>query len=71
MWFVHHTYPVDMTKVREIYIDASYNTLKMNTHLYAIVAQELGYSTPLAFMLMEIHDEENTKSRKHEREASE
>jgi hypothetical protein len=66
---VHHTYPIDPSKVTEIFIDATYNTSKTNTHLYSIVGQELGYSTPLAFMLMEIHDKENTKSMAHAGEA--
>ena len=58
-----------METVREIYIDATYNTSKTNTHLYSIVAQELGVSVPFAFMLMEIHDKENTKHEKHYGEA--
>ena len=59
-----------MSKVREVYIDATYNTSKTNTHLYSIVAQELKHSVPVAFMLMEIHPRENTKNNnKHEKEA--
>jgi hypothetical protein len=59
-----------MSKVHEIFIDATYNTSKTNTHLYSIVAQELGYSMPLGFMLMEIHPREDTKTAKHGNEAS-
>ena len=33
------------------------------------MAQELGYGVPLAFMLMEIHDKEDTKTKRHEGEA--
>lgn len=71
VWFVHETYPIDLSKVREIFIDATYNTSKTNTHLYSICAQELGYSTPLAFMLMEIHPREDTKTQAHSGEALE
>jgi hypothetical protein len=70
IWFVHGAYDVDPSKVREIFIDATYNTSRLQNHLYAIMAQELGYGIPLAFMLMEIHDNEETKSQKHEGEAS-
>ena len=62
---------MDMTNVREIYVDATFNMSKTSSHLFAIVAQELGYSTPLAFMLMEIHPRENTKNEKHDGEAYE
>jgi hypothetical protein len=34
------------------------------------MAQELGYGVPIAFMLMEIHKDEDTKSNKHDGEAS-
>ena len=61
-------YPIDLSKAT---VDATYNTSKTNAHLYSIVAQELGYSTPLAFMLMEIYDKENTKSMDHAGEALE
>jgi hypothetical protein len=60
-----------MTRVQEIFIDATYSTSKSNTHFYAIVAEELGYSVPLGFMIMEIHDQENTTSAKHAGEAKE
>jgi len=43
----------------------------MPNHLYAVVSQELGYGVPLAFMLMEIHPKEDTKTKKHENEALE
>jgi len=56
--------------VREIFIDAIYSTSSLQNHLYAIMAQELRYGIPLAFMLMKIHDNEETKSQKHESEAS-
>jgi len=58
-----------MSLVREVFIDATYNTSKVNTHLYAIVAQELGYGVPLGFMLMEIHRKEDTRTNKHSGEA--
>jgi hypothetical protein len=69
IFFTDKAFPIDVAKVREIYIDATYNTSKIKTHLYSIVAQELGYSVPFAFMLMEIHEKEDTKSRKHHGEA--
>lgn len=69
IWFVHQAFEVDPSSVREVFIDATYNTSKKKNHLYAIVAQELGYGVPLAFMLMEIHDKEDTQTKKHEGEA--
>ena len=60
---------VDLPSVKEIFIDATFNTSKVSSHLYAIVGQELGYSVPLAFMLMEIHPKEDTRKNKHEDEA--
>ncbi len=65
MWFVHgHFRIADLSKVEEIFIDASYNTSKTATHLYPIIANELGYGIPLDFMLMEIGNKENTHSGK-------
>src|SRR5947207_13281618 len=69
MWFVHQSFSVDMSKVKEIFIDAIYNTSIMTTHLYTIVAQELGYGVPLGYMLMEIHKKEDTHTDKHKEEA--
>lgn len=71
MWFIHEHLSVELSQVKEIFIDATYNTSKMPNHLYAVVSQELGYGVPLAFMLMEIHPKEDTKAKKHTLEASE
>jgi hypothetical protein len=71
IWFVHDELKVDMAKVEEILIDATYNTSKQMNHLYSIVCQELGYGMPLAFMLMEIHSKENTRTNAHQGEALE
>jgi hypothetical protein len=43
-------------------VDATYNTSKVNCHLYAIVTEELGYGVPIAFMLMQMGERENYKS---------
>ena len=69
IWFVHQAFEVDPSSVREVFIDATYNMSKKKNHLYAIMAQELGYSVPLAFMLMEIHDQEDPQTKKHEGKA--
>ena len=69
IWFVTQALDIDMTKVREVYIDATYNVSKSNTHLYALIAEELGYGVPLGFMLVEIHDKEDTRNEKHHGEA--
>jgi hypothetical protein len=70
MWFVHrHFQMTDLSLVKEIFIDATYNTSKEATHLYAIVGNEYGYGIPLGFMLMEIGKKENTKSSKTVKEA--
>lgn len=60
---------VDLSTVKEVFIDATFNTSKVNSHLYAIVGQELGYGIPLAFMLMEIHSKEDTRKKAHEGDA--
>ena len=62
---------MDLSKVKEVFIDATYNTSKSPTHLYAIVAQELGYGVPLGYMLMEIHPKEDTRTNAHKGEALE
>ena len=62
---------VDLAKITEVFVDATYNTSKTNTHLYVVIADESGYGVPLAFMLMEIHDKENTKTTTHRGEAKE
>jgi hypothetical protein len=67
---VHIVYNVNPLKVQEIFIDATYNCPDKANHLYTIMAQELGYGILLAFMLMEIHKDEDTKSKKHNSEAS-
>ena len=70
IWFVHEPLSVDPLKVTEVFIDATYNTLKLNTHFYAIVAEELGYGVLLGFMMMEVHLKEDTKTNKHAGEAT-
>ena len=69
MWFVDKSFESDFSKVTEIFIDVTYNTSKVNIHLYAIVAQELGYEVLLDYMLMEIHSKEDIKFNKHVGEA--
>ena len=71
MWSIHEHMSVEPAQVKEIFIDAIHNTSKMPNHLYAVVSQELGYGVPLAFMLMAIHPKEDTKSKKHAKEALE
>jgi hypothetical protein len=58
---VHEHFNVDMSKVREIFIDATYNTSKIPVLLYALVAEELGYGVLLGFMLVKIGGRENTR----------
>lgn len=60
MWFVHNHFPVDMDLVKEVFIDATYNTArKTPCHIYGIVAEEAGYSIPIGFMLVAILDSED------------
>ena len=62
---------MNLSKVKEIFIDATYNTSKINTHFYAIVAEELEYGIPVGFMLMSMSERENPEtSVKYDREAS-
>ena len=58
---MHEHFNVDMSKVREVFIDTTYNTSKIAVHLYALVAEELGYGVPLGFMLVKIGGRENTR----------
>jgi hypothetical protein len=60
-----------LTKVKEVFIDATYNTSRGNMHLHAIVVEELGYGIPVAYMLVDVPKIENTKSKQHERESLE
>jgi hypothetical protein len=69
MWFVEKSAKVDMAAVKEVFIDATFNTSKVNSHLSAIVAQELGYSVPLGFMLMEVRSKEDTRRPEHKGES--
>jgi hypothetical protein len=62
---------VDLSKIKEVYVDATFNTSKSNSHLYALVAQELGYGVPVAYMLMEIGAKEDTRKQTHKGEALE
>jgi hypothetical protein len=56
MWFVTQALEIDMAKVKEVYIDATYGVSKSNVHLSALLAEELGYGVPLGFMLVAIRD---------------
>jgi hypothetical protein len=58
-----------MGAVKEVFIDTTFNTSKVNSHLSAIVAQELGYSVPLGFMLMEVRSKEDTRRPEHKGES--
>src|SRR5215471_11440935 len=71
IWFIHDHFSVDLSRVTEVFIDATYNTSKVNTHFYAIVAEELGYGIPIGFMLMSMGEWENPEvSDKYNQEAS-
>jgi hypothetical protein len=70
MWFVGEgMFEVDYSRVSEVFIDATFSVSKTNVHLYAILAEELGYGVPLGFMLMGIHDKENATTSQHKHEA--
>jgi hypothetical protein len=57
---VHKAYPAVLSKAEEIFVDATHNTSKTNTHLYSIVGCEQGYGVPLGFMLLNMGDKEDT-----------
>ena len=70
-WFVHKHFDIEnLSLVKEIFVDATYNTTKESIHLYAIVADEGGYGIPLGFMLMEVPKNENPNSRRAEGQAT-
>jgi hypothetical protein len=71
IWFVYEVFDVDLSKVKEVFIDATYNTSRMAMHLYAIITEELGYGIPIGYILVEVHHREDTKSNKHARESLE
>src|SRR5436305_4615724 len=60
-----------MTKVKEIFIDVTYNTFKMNTHFYSIVINEFKYNVLFKFILMKIHAKQNMKTQKHKKKTLE
>ena len=68
IWFIHWHLFVDMTKVKEIFIDVTYSTFKMNMHFYSIVINELEYNVSLKFILMKIHAKKDMKTQKHKKE---
>jgi hypothetical protein len=72
MWFIGEgMFSVDYSKVTEVFIDATFSVSRGNVHLYAIIAQELGYGVPLGFMMMEIHNKEDGRTAEHKGEALE
>jgi hypothetical protein len=71
IWFVDKGFKIDMSHVKEIFIDATYGTAKLANHLYSMVGQELGYGIPLGFMIMEIHPKEDCRTNQHTGEALE
>jgi len=71
IWFVHNAFNIDLSKVKEVFIDATYNTSKQDLHLYSIVVEELGYGVPVAYMLVDVPKRENTKSKEYERQSLE
>ena len=60
-----------MIKVKEIFIDVTYNTFKMNIYFYSIVINEFKYNMFLEFILMKIHAKKNTKTQKHKKKTLE
>jgi hypothetical protein len=70
IWFVGEgIFSVDYSKASEVFIDATFSVSRAKVHLYAIVAEEIGYGVPLGFMLMEIHDKEDCRTKEHKGEA--
>ena len=49
-----------MSKPKEIFVDATHNTSKTPSYLYAIVCNERGYGIPLGFLMMSVGKMENT-----------
>ena len=61
IWFVHNSYPAVLSKVNEIFVDATHKVSKAPTYLYSIVGCEQGYGIPLGFMLMSVRDKQDDK----------
>ena len=61
MWSMNNSLGVmDLTLVKEVFIDATYNTNYSGAELYAIVGETLGVTVPLLYMLFEIPRGRNT-----------
>ena len=56
---MHKAYPAVLSKAEEIFVDATHNTSKTNSHLYSIVGCEQGYGVSLGFMLLNMNNKED------------
>jgi len=43
-----------LSKVKEVFIDATHNVSKEHAQLYAIIADELSSGIPIGFMMMDV-----------------
>ena len=60
---------MNLFKVEEIFIDATYNISKTAMYFYVIIDNEFKYEIPLNFILMKIENKKNTHSNKIVKEA--
>ena len=60
-WFIHRLFPIDMTKVVEIYVDSTHKTNVNKAELFSIIGEEGGVGVPLGYMLMEKKPTEDSR----------
>ena len=60
-WFIHRLFPIDMTKVVEIYVDSTHKTNVNKAELFTIIGEEGGVGVPLGYMLMEKKPTEDSR----------
>jgi len=62
IFFVYKMFKVDLTMVKEIFVDATFGTNSLGAHLHSILGEENGGSVPCAYMLLEEMPKEQTNT---------
>lgn len=62
IFFVDKMFKVDLTMVKEIFVDATFGTNSLGAHLHSILGEENGGCVPCAYMLLEAKPKEQTNT---------
>jgi len=62
IFFVHKMFKVDLTMVKEIFVDATFGTNSLGAHFHSILGEENGGCVPCAYMLLESKPQEQTNT---------